>query len=375
MITQLLPENLKAALNYVKAAASKTGLLHIEAKSSQLIITSQSSEMTLQTSVKAKVQEEGEVNLTFHTTSDYVNSLSSDTIEVKVDRNSLQTTVAQGRFSAKFKGDDQFKPIIKRAGSSDFIIAGDVLALIGSRVGFAAATNDAITVLNGVHWTVDEVKGELTAAATDGFRLSVLKVAISRTEGRPKRDPYQWLIPGKALQEICGRFASSEVVQVSGDDVRVTFDDGTYFATVQQISGANKFPEYERIIPDPSRRVGAFVVNADEVVKATKTIRPFSGSDNICTVKVTPPAEQRFAVVSGNDAQTGDAARPLMGLALVEGNVEPTRLNYHFLEDGAKATKGLPVELNFFAVNQPIVMRVHGNTDYRYVMMPMVFNR
>ncbi len=370
MNTFIQQADLIAALNYVSPAIPTLGTVHLEASGKRMIVTAQSSELTMQTAIQAKTEEDGECTVSFVHLRDYINTLASEAIEFELEKKTMKLKLTQARYSATVKTADYLKPFVADMGTYDFLLDGSAVAQIGSMVGFAAALKDHNAVLTGVHLKIDEESGTVTAAATDSFRLAVLTVKLTRGAGRPRK-PYIALLHAGAIRHISGRLAESERIEVTVTDNAVRFEAGPYLVIVQQIQDGHRFPDYPQIIP--TRFEGGFVVMADEISRAIKTVETFSSeSDNVCVLRVEPPVgEAKGFVMVGGRGESGDAVRPLVDLVSVAGETQDVRLNHKFFDDGAKAMKGHPMRIKFSGHQQPLVLGISGRDDYQYVIMPM----
>lgn len=366
MFALVQQSNLKAALEYVRQPG--VTLVSLTAKGNNLAVTSVTGALTLHTTIPARVEKETWCSVAHPLLLEVINLMQTEAISLSLDSN-LKLTLEQGRTKNVLKADQDFQPAIPHITDWDFAFSGDVLNQIGRYVSIAAGVNDARQMMNGVNWTIDEEAGIVEAAATDGYRLAVYEARMERKPGRPK-NPYQCLIPAPTLAVLSGRFAEAENVNVKVTDKAVLFDDGVRFAAAQRIE-SNYF-DYKAVIPQ--RFAGEFVANSgDEISRAIRTVRTFaSEADNVCVLKVQPPVGDApgYVSVTGR-GQSGDAVRGLIGLAFVRGDWQDTNLNYHFLDDGAKAIKEQPLEVKFSGFHTPVVLGVHGRTDYQYVIMPM----
>ena len=366
MFALVQQSNLKAALEYVRQPG--VTLVSLTAKGNSLAVTSMTGAMTLHTAIPARVEKETWCSLSHPLLLEVVNLMQPEAITLTLDNN-LKLTLEQGRVKNVIKADQDFQPATPHITDWDFSFSGDVLNRIGRYVAIAAGVNDARQMMNGVNWTVDEESGIVEAAATDGYRLAVYEAKMERNPGRPK-NPYQCLIPAPSLTWLSGRFAEAENVNIKVTDKAVLFDDGVRFAAAQRIDAT--YFDYKAVIPQQFSCV--FVTNSgDEISRAIRTIRTFAAEkDNVCVLKVQPPVGDAEGYVSVHGTgDSGDAARGLIGLTFIKGDWQGTNLNLHFLDAGAKAVKEQPLEVKFSGVHTPVVLGVHGRTDYQYVIMPM----
>lgn len=358
--------NLKAALEYVRQPG--VTMVALNAKGNSMAVTSMTGALTLHTTIPARVEKETWCSVAHPLLLEVINSMQPEGINLSLDNN-LKLTLEQGRTKNALKADQDFQPAIPHITDWDFSFSGETLSQIGRYVSIAAGVNDARQMMNGVNWTVNEDSGIVEAAATDGYRLAVYEAPMERKPGRPK-NLYSCLIPAPSLALISGRFAEVDNVNIKVTDKAVLFDDGVRFAAAQRIESG--YFDYKAVIPQQFS--GVFVANSgDEISRAIRTIRTFAAEkDNVCVLKVQPPVGDTPGYVSVHGTgDSGDAVRGLIGLAFIKGDWQDTNLNFHFLDAGAKAVKDQPLEVKFSGFHTPVVLGVHGRTDYQYVIMPM----
>ena len=112
------------------------------------------------------------------------------------------------------------------------------------QVAFAASSDEARPVLQGVQTTF--TGNEISMAATDGFRISVRKVALEE----PVRKPMAMIIPARALNElarIAGDGDSMVSMIVPSGRGQVVFRLESAELVSQLIDG--NFPDYKVILP------------------------------------------------------------------------------------------------------------------------------
>jgi DNA polymerase III subunit beta len=125
------------------------------------------------------------------------------------------------------------------------VVKADAFGRLVSQVARAASTDEARPVLTGVKLEAGD--GQLTAAATDSYRLALRTVPwVEAVTGES-------LVPARALQEAAK--AAMEVggaVSIVLEDGQVSFLLGDRRLTTRLIEG--QFPNVRQLLPEATRR-------------------------------------------------------------------------------------------------------------------------
>jgi DNA polymerase-3 subunit beta len=233
------------------------------------------------------------------------------------------------------------------------------------QVGFAASSDDARPVLTGVFL---QVEGDtLTAAASDGYRLSVRKLAVQNGAGTA----LSLIVPARALNEVAraARDDEEDVVMVAPPGRgQVVFRVGKGVEVVSQLIEGD-YPPYEQIIP--TRFATRTVVSTAAFVKACKQAEIFAREGTQSTrLTITPggevPGEMRISAAS---EATGSSETTLT--ATVEGEPITIAFNVRFLREALEAIRTPEVALETTAPASPGVLRPVGASDFIHIIMPM----
>ena len=197
-------------------------------------------------------------------------------------------------------------------------------------------------------------RGEVTAAATDGYRLATKTTAL-RTAG----EPTEALIPARALQELTRLKGNDDSLRITLTPNLIAFDQGDVVLTTRRLDG--KPQNHEHILAAPfthharlSRRDLIAAVNRAAVIveKNSPIELSFTAEDlhlRVRTREVGEANERVELLAPGPTMRIGFNAQFLRdGLELVEGD-----------EVGFKMNDGLG----------PVVL--HGQEqDFAYLLAP-----
>lgn len=226
-------------------------------------------------------------------------------------------------------------------------------------VHFAMAQQDVRYYLNGL--LLEAGDGRLRAVATDGHRLACCDTSIAGCAGEAQ----QAIVPRKAVGELLrlaaadGERASVEVgvqsLRVSVGDVRLT---------ARLVEG--RFPEYERVIPDPEVWDKHVFVGREDFRQALSRASILA-NERYRAVRLSV-TKGRLGIQSEN-AEREQVDEELEveyeGLPLVIG------FNVTYLIDAVSAIPDERVRLCLNDENSSCLLMAESGAACRYVVMPM----
>jgi len=367
-----MQENLAKGLSVVsRAVAARStlpvlGNILLASDNGRLRLSATNLELGITCWIGAKIEEDGATTIPAKTLVDLVNTLPQDKVELNLVVRTQTVNLACGRIHANLKGiDAQEFPIVPLADLESAIQLNveDLREMI-DHVIFAVATDDARPLLTGVLVRIDG--GEVTLAASDGFRLALRTAHLSTPAG----GPITAIIPGRALAEL-GRVITAETpVFMSLPEGRgqVIFHHDNLELVSQLIEGT--FPEYNNIIP--KRYTTRTVMPTAEFRKACKTSDIFAReAAHTARLKIKPGDDLTpgHVTISASSAETGDNVAELD--ASVEGVPIEIAFNVKYLVDVLNVIDTPNVALETNAPASPGVIKPVGRDDYLCVVMPM----
>lgn len=357
-----------------RIVTSKPGLpilnnVLFQTEKGKLLITVTDLEMSLNTWIGIDVQSEGSVTVPVKQLSEFINSVSSEKIDIALNGNTLNIKADENIVDLHTMPVDDFpsvpsikdqKPILK--------INKDEVVKTINRVAFAAATDDIKPVLTGVKM---EVEGNTASfVATDGLRLS--RQTIKLEEG--VENEIDFLIPVKALQELAHIISDFDIEK--GDDfVQVFFIEDRNqvlfrFNDIDIVSRLidGKFPEYKQIIPTGFKTKCLFgteelssslkVTNIiARTVLGNKIILDIDASKDILTMSATQSdvGSNKSSIhgsITGDNLQIAFSARLFSD---VLNHIDSEKLTFECSE---------PVK--------PGVFKIEGDDSFIHLVMPMM---
>lgn len=315
--------------------------------------------------IGAQIAEEGSITVPARTFADLVNTLPNDQMSLSLNPKTQTLTVRCGGSVTDIKGIDaqEFPPMpVPELSQGVALNINDFKEMI-QQVVFAVSTDEARPVLQGVLMTL--TGNEVTLAATDGFRISVRRAALSNP-GKPVTA----IIPGRALGELA-RIASdgdeSMTMIVPPGRGQVIFHMKDAELVSQLIDG--NFPDYKAILPRTFKT--HTIVATSSFVKACRQAEIIAREgNNIVRLSVLPHPETPGQVeLTAQSEQTGNSQ--VLMEATIDGAGLVIAFNVRFLREVLDVVKTPNVLLETNANNTPALIRPVGDDTFQHVIMPM----
>lgn len=369
--------NLSAALAIAgRAVSSRTTMpvlsnVLLDATDDTLRLAATNREIGINVWIGARVEDDGAVTVPARLLSDFVNALPDDAVNMDLKQKTLTLHLACARYTANMKGiaHDEF-PLLPTVADEQFAnvqpvnIEPDALRTMIDRVTFAASVDEARPTLTGVKFTIDG--GNLTMAATDGFRLSVAKLDSIAPNGN---DEIGAIIPAKTLDtvSIIAKDAATVDVFVTGRNVLFAFT-GSVKAMWQRVELSSelidaRYPDYNATMPKEatttatvdSKRLQQAINVAMLYARDNSNIVRFSVGDNAIGV-------------SAQSAETGGSDSRID--CEVKGDGVDIAFNGRMMLDALKQLPDL-VQLEFTQPTRPTKMHGGVPDEFVHIVMPM----
>ncbi len=324
-------------------------------------------EMGISSWIGAQVADEGAITVPARTFSDLISALPAETVHLELNNRTQTLNVRCGTSSTDIKGIDaqEYPPMPVPDLNEGFELSVADFKEMIQQVVFAASTDDARPVLQGVYMTVNGTEAAL--AATDGFRISVRKDELPQPVGRP----VSAIIPARALAEL------ARIISDSSQTVTMVLPPGrgqVLFHTkdielVSQLIEGN-FPDFRAIVPRSFKT--CTTIRTEGMRKACKQAEIIAREGNyVVRLNIQPGVDQQPGKVeiSAQSEETGTAE------VAVDANVEGPGLviafNVRFLREVLEVVKSDSVVLETNANNTPGMISMAGEKSFQHVIMPM----
>jgi len=316
--------------------------------------------------IGTQIHEEGSITIPARLLADLVGTLPNDTVQLSVNMTTCALAVHCGSSSTDIKGIDaqEFPPMPATDMSEGMRIKVADFKEMVQQVAFAASSEEARPVLQGVQTTVSA--SEITMASTDGFRISVRKVALEE----PARKPVSMIIPARALNELARIAGDGENILnmiIPAGRGQVVFRMDSVELVSQLIDG--NFPDYKVIIPRSFK--SHTIISTSAFLKACRQAEIIArNGNNVVRLSLQPNADRPGQVdVSAQSEETGSNETVID--ATIDGPGMVVAFNVRYLREVLEVIKTPNLVLETNDHKSPARVQPVGDESFQHVIMPM----
>ena len=227
----------------------------IKAEGGNVMLTTTNLELGIRCSIKAEVEEPGDITLPVKKLAAIINSMPRQ--EVVVESSDGQTArIHSGDTEVKrFNGlkAEDFPALPNFVDQHSYELPPQEMDLMLRSVSYAQSTDENRYILNSVFFNFSE--GKLSLVATDGRRLAM----ISRDMNIDHEDEGSIILPAKTVTELEKLLSQGKMVKISFNERQVAFDievgeessssglTGSIYLVSKIVEGS--YPNYKQVIP------------------------------------------------------------------------------------------------------------------------------
>ncbi len=365
----VLQENLKTAVALTshftspKAQLPILGNILLKADKTKLTLSSTNLEISVKTSIAAKIEEEGEITVNGKTFNDVISNLSTGSIEIESFQEQIKIT--SGKFKSNLLGSNSadFPTLPERLEKNTFSLKRDEFVNSLSKVLFAVSTDETRPILTGVLFVFKSKS--LYLVATDGFRLSEVKL-----KSEIEIEDLKIIIPKTVLYEL------TKISPSEGDagDIDVSFDNesnqiiftiGDTTLSSRIIEG--EFPDYEKIIPSSS--IAEINVDKAELEKSIKLASVFArDSGKIIKLRIM---NDELRITAESSASGNQEMNIEIRSEEQINNEINIMFNFSFIEDVLKVITDDEVKIIFASDNKASKFIDSKSSNFLHIIMPI----
>lgn len=360
-------ENLIAGLTTVSRVSDKQATLPIlsnilfRTKNNGLELSATNLELAIQTTIRAKIEVEGEFTVNARLITDFVGTLEKENIIIELtDAKELliqgenHQTLIHGLEASEF-------PVIPEVaqGTSIQIKSGDLRKSFFQTL-FSMAGDATRPELQGALVGVNQKT--ITVVATDSFRLSETQLNAVDVEGQHN----SIIVPSRTLQETARilDYNNAENVMVRTSETQVEIQISETKVISRIISG--KYPDYKNIIPTQFK--SELVFSVKEMERAIKTTSLFckQGINDIrlsVDERFTDITVQAENTTAGKNTSRVPTESKKQNLDIV--------FNYKFLLEGLQHLGSEKAILKTNDAQSAALLTAPSNPHYIYLIMPI----
>ncbi len=327
----------------------------LDATDGKLSLAATDMELSLRTTVEAKIGSEGSVVVPGRLLLDIARLLPET--EVSVEHRLEEAVVEVRCGSASYRlhtyNPEDFPRLPDTHGVELHEVDRETLLETIARVSRSASRDESRPVLTGV--LVHFEPGKLVMAATDSYRLSVKETSL---EGAVPE--LEAIVPARALGELARIAGEGEKIVLGVHENQVVFGTGDAWLTTRRIDG--QFPNYKQLVPDAFEH--EVPLPREELLDVVRRVSVMAQRNS--------PLRLRFAdgelVISAQTQDVGEARESLP--ASFGAEALEIGFNAEFLRDGVDSVGGETVRLKLISPLRPAVLQGEGD-DFLYLIMPI----
>lgn len=310
--------------------------------------------------IPATIQEEGALAVPGKKLLESVREMPSGEMSlIGSERHSLTLKSGKSRLTLLGAARDEYPAIPPVTGEKSFTTEAPVIREAMRKTIIAASRDEARNFLTGAYLTTTDVQGRFVA--TDGHRLALCDFSLAPAK-KGKGEGVAVIVPARIIQEVAANLPAAGEVKVSVSETHVVFVTaiGTYYSRLI----AEKFPEYEKIIPKTTDH--KIVVDRVDFTDALRRVNPVV---NPRTYSVLLSIKADRIILAAETPEFGEAQDEVD--ASVTGSSMDISFNARYLQDVLKVMEGEELVVELGAKISPAVFSSAKDQGYRYVLMPL----
>ena len=327
----------------------------LDATGGKLSLAATDMELSLRTTVEAKIESEGSVVVPGRLLLDIARLLPETevSLEHRLEEAVVEVRCGSASYRLHTYNPEDFPRLPDTQGVELHEVDRGTLLETVARVSRSASRDESRPVLTGV--LVHFEPGKLVMAATDSYRLSVKETSL---EGSVPE--LEAIVPARALGELSRIAGEGEKIVLGVHENQVVFGTGDAWLTTRRIDG--QFPNYKQLVPDAFEH--EVPLPREELLDVVRRVSVMAQRNS--------PLRLRFAdgelVVSAQTQDVGEARESLP--ASFGAEALEIGFNAEFLRDGVDSVGGETVRLKLISPLRPAVLQGEGD-DFLYLIMPI----
>ncbi len=290
---------------------------------------------------------------------DLVKALPEGDVILETTGEGNKTLLRSGRSEYEFLGypPEEFMPLPALRDASSLQIEGAALKRLIRGTLFAASVDGSRPQLTGLNLQTTEDSDRLKAAATDGSRLA------RRTEplAAPAPANLSAIVPARAMNEVLRLAGEEETVTITLGPTHADFTMADVRVMSRLIEG--QFPSFERVIPKEYTR--CFTTAAQDLAGIARRCQIIAADSQRIILELGEEV-----TLKASSSRYGRAQERLAAVVEGEGLEMACNVGYllGYLNTLASEAK---VRVEMTAALSPLVLKVEGEDNHLYVLMPM----
>jgi DNA polymerase-3 subunit beta len=332
----------------------------LRAEGDKLELTATDLDVTVSSSVEAKVKKAGASTVPVKRLFGIIRELANSEIDLEVDDKNV-CSVRSGASFYKINGlsADEFPPLAKFKEEKKVVLPQETVGSMMKKTSFAISTDESRYVLNGIFISLKDHK--MTMVATDGRRLALVDEEVDVSE----KSQGEFIIPAKAVNELNRLLQDKGELEIRYTENQASFtlkdDKGSGVLIVSKLIEGN-YPNYRQVIPNEVKERIPLV--REEFLHALRRAEIMT-SEKSNSVKLT--FGKNNLAITANSPEVGEARESIA--VNYKGKEMAIAFNPKYLIDPLNALPNDEVFIELIDELSPGVLKING--PFLYVVMPM----
>ncbi|WP_099321503.1 DNA polymerase III subunit beta [Anaerococcus sp. Marseille-P3625] len=363
---EIKQNSLMNAINIANRAVSKNTniqiheLIYFQAENDILILTAFDGEITIRTSVKAKVIEKGEAAIKANLFTNIIRKLPDEII--RIEKNDGKINIRNKSSNFNLIAFEYFeKKDIELPHTNPIEIANDKLKRSIVQTEFATSLDETKLALTGILFEIKD--SNLTMVALDGYRVALKK---NKIEYQSVFENQSFIIPKRSLIEWSRIISDDDITKIYKADNDLAFQSQNTTMYCRVID--KNFIDYRNIINDASDT--SVLVDKMSLVSALDRAQVLSdpGRANLIRIEITDDA-----MVIKSNSEIGDV-KEVIGVKKEGPNLN-IAFNARYMQEGVRAFDSDKIKLNFKSSLNPCLIYPidsrYEDENLTYLVLPV----
>ena len=334
------------------------GTVLLDAKEDRLELTSSCLDISVHTTLTAKVAEPGKTTVPVKNLLELTDRLQGTEIFLHSDkRHHCQITCGNAKFKLFGLNPEDFPAIPETQTKHRIVLRNADCRNLIDRVAYAVSKDETRMVMKGIFFSLKA--GVLTTVGTDGRRMALNEAVPIAIDG----DDADFILPHKAAVEISRLSEDADTVEFRFDEKHLSVIFGTTTLTAKLIDG--RYPDFRKVIPAEFSKT--LDLTAESVLAPLELVSvPLNGVGSVA-----------LHFFSGSLKLHSEA--PTVGEGTVQIDIpydgEDERkflFNPEYLRAPLKFSGAETLRLHLNGNDMPVMLT--SNTGFKYVLMPIRSN-
>ena len=343
-----------------KAISGRTPLpilegIYFKAENNQITLMGTDGEISIQSTVAAKVIEEGEIVLGSRLFGDIIRKLPSATIYLTLTEHNLNIRCQQSKFNIMGQSTQEFPQMPEINDPVKIQLARESLVDSLRSTSFAVSLDDLRMALTGV--LLDCKPGKMSFVALDGYRMALNELEIQSDA------EIQAIVPARACTEIVRLLDDSlDTILIELADNYIKIDLGSTIFVSKLING--EFFQYQGLVRN-DHKINVKLRRQD-FVQGLERANLLAKEERSNLVKLDISANE---ILIESHSDIGDVHELIP--CTTEGEGLKIAFNSKYLLEGVKAIQEEEIICHFIDSVNPCIIESSEKSGYIYLVLPV----